>query len=95
MTAKEIKALLRDNDTVTFKIRGLGDNLYVFSRTFFGQGDVHYIEAVRMHEESFTGKSMNVDRVTNSSLKLYTYDMFDHPITKTLKFSDMYEIEAL
>lgn len=94
MTAKEIKALLRDNDTVTFKIRGLGDNLYVFSRTFFGSNG-HSIEAVRMHEESFTGKSMNVNKVTNSSLKLYTYDMFNHRVTKTLKFSDMYEIEAL
>ena len=97
MTAKEIKALLRENDTVTFKIKGLGDNLYVFSRTYFGQGDVHSIESVRLHDENhlLITKSMNVDTTTSTSLELYTFDMFETPLQKTLHFEEMYEIEAL
>ena len=53
--------------------------------TYKSTGDTEY----SIHETKIFGRSMNVDKITPTSLKLYTYDMFYNRTTYTIPLYEM------
>ena len=56
--------------------------------TYKSTGDTEY----SIHETKIFGRGMNVDKITPTSLKLYTYDMFYNRTTYTIP---LYEMELV
>jgi hypothetical protein len=53
--------------------------------TYKSTGDTEY----SIHETKIFGRGMNVDKITPTSLKLYTYDMFGSKTTYTMPLYEM------
>ena len=59
--------------------------LEIKAYTYKSTGDTEY----SIHETKIFGRGMNVDKITPTSLKLYTYDMFGTRTTYTMPLYEM------
>ena len=59
--------------------------LEIKAYTYKSTGDTEY----SIHETKIFSRSMNVDKITPTSLKLYTYDMFGSRTTYTIPLYEM------
>lgn len=98
MTLKQKQQIFKSNDRVEFQIKGQSENgenvTFLFERKSYGMKSNLKIESVRkMIYDSWRLESMNVDTITPTFIKLYSYDMFNLKIKRSIRFDDIFNVK--